>query len=392
MREKFFYCICAVIVAMSSCKKNASPVPGDAAEKNPLMEREISTWLDKQKYPVEGRHNRKIENLKLNLDFAKLSIEKKDEKEKLVLVPLKPGYETENNKGKNAESSLLLLMNGESRIVKANVMQFQPAKPGQKLMPGSLSKIYTEGKGAGDGKYTVLSLADKFLYELNYKEGRLCSYAAMRSEVKKEMQRGDGKCTDWWLVTTYVYADGHIERDVVFLGQTCGCEMSGPGGATICDELGGDGGGADLDFNYTTIESASGDVTTSIGEQSPDQRDGSLRMSVAWEWKCGKGSTLLLSSIYNWDYYSYETGIVRKNNLNDLWRIHSIQHSSIQLIGQTPPTHVYSIGVAYFLPPQIAPDMRSAQLGMKYVVSETIATKNQTKSWTVHASKVCLAP
>src|SRR4051794_32580738 len=107
MRNYFLAGLMIMAVSMMfSCKKTASMEPQASAGALPLLKPKIESWLDKQKHPEPGRHNEKLALLKTNLDFQHLSIEKKNDKEKFVIVPLAAGYVTENNQGTNPVNQL----------------------------------------------------------------------------------------------------------------------------------------------------------------------------------------------------------------------------------------------------------------------------------------------
>jgi hypothetical protein len=147
-------------------------------------------------------------------------------------------------------------------ITKGNIIQFI-AEPGKSrsIPENSFSKIFNYQKLDCDGQFAVLSLSDKFLYQMKYEDGSLHSVGV--AEPKKHSTAANGPdpdpigpapiCTDWYLVTTYYYLDGTTEQTEQYLYTTC--ESSGGGG-------GSGGGSNDIEYEYEAIQEKTWKVYT----------------------------------------------------------------------------------------------------------------------------------
>jgi hypothetical protein len=109
--------------------------------------------------------------------------------------------------------------NGEIR--QGNVMQYASGitDSDNSLPNNTIAKIYNNQKIEGSGKFTLLSVYDKFEYELTYKAGSLQS--AGRMQPKATTSGRSSICLAWYLVTTTFYSDGSQETTETFLGTTC---------------------------------------------------------------------------------------------------------------------------------------------------------------------------
>ena len=89
-------------------------------------------------------------------------------------------------------------------------------------------------------KLVVSTIFDKMLIEFDFDESaKLVTKEWTTSSIDKLGRSTDSECTNWYLVTTTYYADGHTEVDWEFLG----CFPIGsclPN--ELCDELDGGGG------------------------------------------------------------------------------------------------------------------------------------------------------
>lgn len=219
--------------------------------------------------------------------------------------------------------------------------------------------VKRSGKSAGNGHVSRMVEPDEGCSEIEFRVyKRTCFYDG-----------GDETCTSW----EYQYS---------FYGPYC----SGTGTGSV--ELN------ETNY-YTTIEPNSENALGMYSdEEDVDPNTGLITMNVGYKWKCGKGSTRILSNFYNWAYWSYETGVVEKVNANDLWKFQSLAHSSIQRIGQTPLMFEYTHELGYAVP-NILSDRRAARMEIEFIVYQKIVGPGglaQTRSWTVPAQTNCLAP
>jgi hypothetical protein len=211
--------------------------------------------LEAQKSTTNQEKNDKIKALKKSLQLAELRFELLSQKEKFIIIPVKDGFETINNKDKNPLTNLVLILSQQGLITKGNIIQFI-AEPGKSrsIPENSFSKIFNYQKLDCDGQFAVLSLSDRLLYQMKYEDGSLRSVGV--AEPKKHPTAANGPdpdpigpapiCTDWYLVTTYYYLDGTTEQTEQYLYTTC--ESSSGGG-------GGSGDGSDnIEYEYEAVK------------------------------------------------------------------------------------------------------------------------------------------
>ena len=163
-----------------------------------------------------------LEDVKNNLHFEALQIEKLNDSENLVIIPIKNGFQSEVNKGKNPINNLLLIENSTGKIRKGNIVQFIPKNnPGLTTLPvNTFHNFYNEndGKIAIDGRFVFLNLNDKLLYQSDYSNGKLASYG-----IKEQGNNIPGVPStrthfiDWYLVTTLYYTDGTTDVSSEYL-------------------------------------------------------------------------------------------------------------------------------------------------------------------------------
>jgi len=145
------------------------------------------------------------------------------------------------------------------------------------------------------------------------------------------------------------------------------------------------------EYAATTIEAVTEDALATLGTETTDPNTGRITLNVGYNWKCGQGSSIIMSGSFNWTYWSYETGVVEKQNPSDTWKFQSLTHSSIQRIGQTDPLHNYTHQLGYAVP-NILDGRRLARMEIEYVVYQQVIQTGSTKSWHVPARTICKAP
>ncbi len=222
--------ICLSVFFLNSCKKEL-PQDGPVINRDELQQTRaaVSKWLDNQKTTANSHKMIVLENVKENLAFEELRIEKLNDSENLIIVPIQKGFKSEVNKGKNPINNLLLIENSAGKIRKGNIVEFIPkSNPGlTSLPPNTFHKYYNEGGIDIDGRLAFLNLNDKLLYQMDYADGKLASYGEKQQGRKDHDNPGmepvestQGTYTDWYLVTTYYYTDGSTEIVTEYLYTT----------------------------------------------------------------------------------------------------------------------------------------------------------------------------
>lgn len=198
-------------------------------------------------------------------------------------------------------------------------------------------------------------------------------------------------CETWVLIGCEMMPDPDCEEPDPCEGLTpeeCACQMYGIG----CDDDGGGGGDGDGgEVESVQIQAISDEPEVSYGTEEVDLSTGEIHWNASYEWRCGTGQSQFLGNIFNWSYYSYETGALKKMNTNDTWKFETLEHNSIQRIGTTSPTSIYSESLGNAVS-NIAPNMRTARMDVNFVVYRQVIQTGSVRSWEVRSFVICKAP
>ena len=216
----------------------------------------MNAWLDR-KHSTNTARNERIKIIRENLDFPRLSFEELNQGEKFIIVPIKKGFIANAHKADNPINNLLLILDKQGNIRKGNLVQYIPEnRQAMNSVPAyTFYGMFNDHKVGADGRFVFLSIFDKFLYETKYENGSQETFSEIRpkSEPANTASRENQTCTDWYLITTYYYADGTTVTYESFLYTTCsGCQ---PG--ELCSEIDGTGGGDgnSVDYEYNVSKS-----------------------------------------------------------------------------------------------------------------------------------------
>lgn len=264
MRTSRFFLL-AGLLAFYACKKNSEEVQAVNASTAGMAEK-VTAWLESQKFATNPERNQKIEELKSGLVTSGLRIEKRNEKERLIIVPFSKEFKTEYNSQNKPLMHLVAALGADGKITGGNIIQYVP-KSGQAtaLPENTFSKIYTHQNTGCDGKFSTLSLTGVYRFSLVFEGGRL---SMVQEPLKKEKdgstQRTSDKCWSRYLVTTYYDEDGNtVGTTETFLGTLCyPCGVIGPDGNTIqCTEIdngtGAPEGGGNIVYEYAVTNPVS---------------------------------------------------------------------------------------------------------------------------------------
>lgn len=228
------YFLCMVLIA--GCKKDS---PDDQATHDNNLTAKINTWLNSLQHTGTVERNQKVQLLQQYLDYDRAYFEDLNNGERFIIVPVKAGFKTINNKNKNPLNNLVLILDKTGNIRSGKIMQFVPGSgtaPAQ-LPRNTMHDIYNSQPVAVNGSFTAITVWDQYLYRLDYKDGQLSKSATMQPKDGPAQARG---CTDWYIVTT-IYINGEIfDQSYEYIGTTCdGCTPMDPN----LESLGCDGNG-----------------------------------------------------------------------------------------------------------------------------------------------------
>jgi hypothetical protein len=274
MRKTTFFPIVlilsAAIVFFNACKKEAAQ---DETNSNSLTKEiiaKVNSWLDSQKITFTDYRRSNIESLKENLDLNAGHLESYKQNDQFIIVPVKNGFKSKNNKDKNPFNYLVLVLSEKGDITNGNLIQYISSTELKQAPKNTFSKIFNYQNLECDGQFTMLSIADDFRYELKFENGKLKSVAERRSKNSSGNQRTN-ECIDWYLVTTYYYSNGSSETFEQYVFTTCDCHQTRmANGRSFQIECGGGGGGNSIDYEYEVAQYVTWNVAVnpvnSIGE------------------------------------------------------------------------------------------------------------------------------
>jgi hypothetical protein len=223
------YLLLASLLFIFSCKKNNDEVKSEGLTKNEMAAKVLS-WLEAQKSAASPQTNQRtgtidtkderIIALKEALDLPNLWVEKRNEKEEFIIVPINKIFKSKNNSDKDPLMHLIVTLKPDGTIAKGNIIQYVPKSGKQtSLPPNTISKIYNYKDIECDGQFTMLTIDDNFFYQLEFKNGKLSSVAEKKRKSGANLR---ATCTDWYLITTYYFDDGSsYTDDGVYIGRTC---------------------------------------------------------------------------------------------------------------------------------------------------------------------------
>lgn len=245
----FLSVLLVTAILQFSCQKEVLK----AAAPDPELITKITSWLDSKKASLKEDQKNKIESLRENLNFQQMLLEPYRQHDRFIVVPLNNRYKSSNHKDKNQANYLVLVLTGQGEITKGNVIQYISETNQRQLPKNTFSGIFTYKNIECSGLFTVLSLADEFLWELKFDKGRLKSVAE-RSAKRDTSISNVTVCTDWYLITTIYYADGTTSITEQYLFTTCGeqCQETreAQGRTYKVDCGGGGGGGNNIEYEY----------------------------------------------------------------------------------------------------------------------------------------------
>jgi hypothetical protein len=227
----------AITLLLNASKKTASsrhPRLGYAAKRTADK---VNAWLDKQR-SVIAENDAAVQALQHNLDFSRLRFEQLSRYEQFIIIPLNEGFETINNKDKSPVNNLVLITDEMDRIREGNIVQYIPGdKDAGIIPPGTFFNLFNDKTIDCSGQFTFLTIAGRYLYEMNYENGAVHSFRLMRSGAAvglahtgpgNEPVTGDPGL-DWYLVTTLYHTNGGIEIFEDHLGACYdGCRPDAP--------------------------------------------------------------------------------------------------------------------------------------------------------------------
>lgn len=220
LRSPHFVYLFSLLILIVSCHKEKAPNEELRNEDFAIVSK-INAWLDTNLQTDTTQLTKKIIKLiKENLVFDKLSFEKLNDKEKICIVPLKESFNSRFNENKRKVTNVVFIINENDSIRKGNIVQFIPDN-GQSISSIPLNTFHKILEI--DGKFLFLSIKDRPIWEVGYKEGEPFSYGI--AEARETATGANGRlneCINWFITTTIYYTDGTSYSYEEYVGTTCG--------------------------------------------------------------------------------------------------------------------------------------------------------------------------
>lgn len=209
-----------------SCQKQVSNSNLES-QQDSTTSKKVVAWLDLQKDNIRDSAGKTtVSNLKSNLVFSSLAIEQLNNEERLIIIALKPDFKTLNITSQKTLKSLVVIENLKGEFRLGNIIEVIPQKQILEKLPQNLiSKVYNNKRNELNGIVSIMTLTNHFIYELEYKEGKLSATKYMASKKDKDPDENTtGKinsCIAWYLVVTTYYSDGTRSESWTYLYTSC---------------------------------------------------------------------------------------------------------------------------------------------------------------------------
>jgi hypothetical protein len=155
------------IVLFNSCKKQTTQDESGGAS-NSEMIMKVNSWLDQQKSKKQPNKAANIDLLKVNLDFSKLEIEKSDQQEQLLVIPINENFKTAKKIDKKLTPTLVLIVNSSGNIRKGNIVLYAPENEQLKSISSStFYDIFNTATPQNNGRFQFLSVTGWLEEELS---------------------------------------------------------------------------------------------------------------------------------------------------------------------------------------------------------------------------------
>lgn len=209
----------------------------------------VLNWINIQQANAKTeQHKSKYESLKNNIDIKELWVEDIREGDKVIVIPVKDGFEIKNNQNKPVTNYLFLIQDNKGEIQLGEILQYLgPDKKQKKRLPvNELHKLYTFEPVSGQFTNISILYTDYYLTETEYRNEKLYRSSVVNPKRRNDnakLPSGSTECvtTDWYQWTLITYEDGSTEYSEILLYSTTECPPSGGGGG------GSSGGGVSID-------------------------------------------------------------------------------------------------------------------------------------------------
>ncbi|HUM66414.1 MAG TPA: hypothetical protein PLV32_11230, partial [Chitinophagaceae bacterium] len=199
------------------------------------IESTVSKWLNDLRPGGNAGKIKWVTNLKQSIDYTR-AYSQVAGADKLIVVPLKEGFESKFNPNKDMSSFLVLRTTGANIIKRANIVLFKPGNGSDALSPAAFTTLYLDGDKVVDGAFTLLGTWDKYLFSAVFKDKAVSSVSTYEKNVTTNTAATRTDCTGWYLVTRYYDQYGNLTHtDEVLVWIDCSGSNCSPGDPLCTD-------------------------------------------------------------------------------------------------------------------------------------------------------------
>jgi len=368
----------ATVLILFSCQREV-----EKKRDNSQLISKIKNWLDKQKSPNQPNKASNIDLLKENLNFSASKIEYLNENEQFIVIPINETYKIKKNIEVNTSTVLLLVWDKAENILRGNIVLYYPEHNQQvnTIPNNTFYKMYSEKNLDCNGLFRFLSPTGRWMYQREYKNGKLSSFGFVKVGDKQERTATD--CTHYYLILTW-WVDGvPVNQEAIYLGSICQGGCDDPMNQTLCPDNGGGGGGQEGE-TPCCIPDPNAQITFETGNESEwycstentDPVSGNLTKNCTHTWTFHRNHLLW----YSWDFVSRTLANFEK--IGGAWKFKtssspvSPSFQGITTSGQLPPC--ISSKCIDVTPNLSVPSNKESG---KLILSYTVETKFLCFSW-----------
>jgi hypothetical protein len=349
----------ALVLILQSCKEEVLIVePGNSA-----LEK-IDAWFEKQKKPGRTFRNKKIQELRDNLDLPNLKMEMLNKNNQVMMIPVMRKYRPGTMGEENAVHTMILFVDNTGKIIRGNVVEIESddkstTRPSQYSL---VSNHFNSRPITNKARIAILDAGGFLLYETKYEKGKVKSIGVAKSAPVSQSSSARITCYQWTLTLTIYYDDGSTEVFVSDLGVTC------EGNETVQVPMPDEGSG-DPDPNGNccipdpNIQFFSSPESNIVSQNCTEYvRNGKQFKTCFYSWVFSTNTLLM----YTWKYVNYIRAELEKEG--GVWKFVSLVSSGSTMDGAVPPCISSNVSTNW-ITNTISADRRTAVTRINFTVS-----------------------
>lgn len=217
------------MVLISSCRKDASlntepeSVNQESSEAR-AKQKDILAWIDLHKQSYTQSQIKKLESVRNNLKFDELTVERRDNGDSLVIIPLKDQVKATLAINVNSRLSLLIVQDKNGKYKFSHIVAYNSADGSnvKKIKAGTIQNLINNKNISYDGEFQFHDIMGKLIFSQKYKDGKILSFSRIfTKDSTKSSQAIVRDCHDEYKgVWTYL-SNGIMYYEEVFIGRYC---------------------------------------------------------------------------------------------------------------------------------------------------------------------------